>query len=201
MIFRVLAFLVVVSVGYMLFNSYGYRYVLEDVREKAKPEMVMGGINSPTNILAYIDYDSSASRQLHATFLNLLSVNSGVSILLRPVAGNTSISQLTSRLVLAAAEQGRFMDVHNVLMAMTFPLNESYIEQAIKSLGMDYDRLKADSMSSQIESQITKISGELLLLNIDSIPFYYIEHIKMDRSKGGLSNIQAIITKLENRRL
>ena len=199
--FRILAFIAVVAIGYSLFSIYGYRYVLDNVRDNAKSEMVMGSLDAPTNIIAYIDYDSPASHQLHATFLNLLSVNSDVSILLRPVAGNTHISQRASRLILAASEQGMFMDLHNILMGNSTQLNESYIEQAVKSLGINYDRLKADAMSPDIEAQVSQVNNELLLLNIETVPFYYIGHIKMDESSDSLKDIRSVVDKLQNGRL
>jgi protein-disulfide isomerase len=198
---RIIGLIIIVVIGYLLFQSYGYRYVLDHVRGKASVEMVIGRPNAPTNILAYIDYASDSSKQLDTKFVSLLSADPDVNILIRPVATSQEGSELLTRLAFAAQKQGKFMDLHNVLVRSNINLNEDRLAMSLQAMGINYTHLKATATSPEIDKEIENINTELLLLGIESIPTYYIEHVKMEGSADSLSTLVTIMNKLRSGRL
>lgn len=198
---RILGLAIIIVVGYLLFQSYGYRYVLDHVRGKASVEMVMGRPNAPTNILAYIDYSSESSKQLDTKFVSLLSADPDVNILIRPVATSQEASEFLTRLAFAAQKQGKFMDLHNVLMRSNIKFNEDRLATSLQAMGVNYARLKADAFSAEVNKDLENTNTELLLLGIKSIPTYYIEHVKIEGASDSLSNVMNIIRQLKSGRL
>lgn len=183
MIFRIIVGIAVIVACLFLYKIYGYRYVLEDIRSKASPGMVMGPEIAPYNIIAYIDYGSTWSRRAQPVLLQTLSRHPDVNILIKPIAGVTENSELAARIALAALPDNRFLDLHIALMEAPNAMTEDYIKQAVRSRGMDYGLLLDRAYDDAVTGIIDDIKREALLLNIQTTPHIYVENISL--SGGG----------------
>lgn len=198
--FRLICLVVVIGLGYLAYDAYGYRYYLNDIQSKADQSMMMGSNNPDIQIVAYIDYDSSASRRLYPVLLNLMASDPNVRLIIRPVEGKSNISRLATRVALAASKQGRFLDVNNTFLTAGVDIDERYVEGIIRSLGLNYARLKSDALSPEVEKQATDLQSEALLLNVHSMPFFFIEHVKMPGASYSVNEIKNIIGDLRTGR-
>ena len=201
MVSRFIGFLLVLTILYAGFKIYGYRYVLDHIRSESSVEMVIGRPNAPINILAYIDYKSDASKQLNAKLISVLSADPDVNILVRPVAGADETSDLLARFAFAAQERGVFMEFHNLLMRTNMELDENQLARLIHVMGLNYNQLKEDALGSKVEEQLKEVNTELVLLGVDRIPSYYIEHVSMEGAGESLENVMRKIDKLKAGRL
>ena len=199
--YRLIVILAILGFGYLLYDMYGYRYVINDIRKDANQSMMMGEIDSDINILAYIDYDSPSSKRLYPVLLNLLAADPQVSVILRPVETDSNTSKLATRIALSAKNQNRFMDVNNVLLASNIDLDQNYIEGATRSLGLNFNRLKSDAMSYDIESEILKYQTEASLLKIQNFPVFFVDHVRLEGSTYTVGELQGIIRDLRTGRL
>ena len=198
---RILGLFAILAVAYILYVNYGYRYVLNDVRDNADRQMIMGNSAATTNIVAYIDYASPSSRQLHPVLLNLMASDQDISAIIRPVSSDSTISELAIRLALAAKRENRFLDVHNILMGSTANFNQTYIERAIRSLDMDYNALLKIALTQEVEDEMRAYNREAAFLKIDMFPYFYIEHIKMPGATYTVEEIRKIVKDLRTGRL
>ena len=198
---RILGLFAILAVAYILYVNYGYRYVLNDVRDNADRQMIMGNSAATTNIVAYIDYASPSSRQLHPVLLNLMASDQDISAIIRPVSSDSTISELATRLALAAKRENRFLDVHNILMGSTANFNQTYIERAIRSLDMDYNALLKIALTQEVEDEMRAYNREAAFLKIDMFPYFYIEHIKMPGATYTVEEIRKIVKDLRTGRL
>lgn len=198
--FRIVGLVFIIAVGYFAYLHYGYRYVLSDIEANADPAMYVGNANGSMTIIAYIDYDSSASRQLYPLLLNLMATDQDVRALIRPVATHTRMSQLATRLALAAKSQGKFIDINGIFLSTPNPLNEKYIQAAIQSLGMDYDSLEQQALSGQYEQELAAYRREATLLDVNQYPYFFIEHVKMPGYIYTIQDIKSIIQDLRTGR-
>lgn len=201
MISRFIGFLLILTILYTGFKVYGYRYVLDHVRSESSVDMVIGRPNAPINILAYIDYKSDSSKQLNAKLISVLSADPDVNILVRPVAGVDEISDLLARFAFAAQERGVFMEFHNLLMRTNMELNENQLARLIHVMGVNYNQLKEDAFGLKVEEQIKSVNTELVLLGINHLPSYYVEHVAMEGVGESLENVMRTIDKLKAKRL
>lgn len=199
--FRIISLIAIVGALYLMYNAYGYRYYLDNIKTEAPQAMRMGANNDANiTIVAYLDYDSATSRRVYPILLRLLSIDSKVSVILRPVETDSKNSALALRVALAAKKQGRFMDVNNVFLSNNVELKEDYIESAIRSLGLNYERVKSDALSPDIEVEIGKLNTEAKFLGITSYPHIFIEHVKMPGANFTINEITGIIEDLRKGR-
>lgn len=198
--FKIITLIAILGLGYLAYDAYGYRYFLTDIKSNVDQGMTMGAVDPDINIVVYVDYDSAGSRRLYPVLLNLLSSDPNVNIIIRPIDTNTNISKLATRVAIAAKRQGRFMDVNNTLLTAGVNIDERYIEGIIRSLGLNYGRLKADALSAEVEQQVQDIQSEASLLNIQTLPFFFIEHVKMPGASHNINDIKGIIKDLRSGR-
>jgi protein-disulfide isomerase len=157
-------------------------------------------IDADTHIVAYLDYGSPSSRRLYPLLLNLAAADSNVKVTLRPVATDTPLSDLATRVAIAAKNQDRFMDFNNVLLSTAIDVDRSYIEGAVRSLNMDYSQLQFDMSSDSVEQEIQQYQREMALLNIPYLPYFFIEHVKMDGAAYTVQELRQIIEDLRTGR-
>jgi len=199
--FRILLVIATIGVAYFLYDAYGYRYYLSDIRKDKEESMVFGDtINPDINIVAYFDYASPSSKRLYPLLLNLVAAEKNVQVILRPIATNINTSEIATRIALAAKNQGRFMDFNNIILSTPADIDEKYIEGAVRSLGMDYDKLKFDFSTGSVEEEILQYQREMALLAIPQLPFFYINHVKMPGAAYTVRELQVIIDDLRTGR-
>lgn len=198
--FRIIVFVVVVVAGYFVYDTYGYRYVLRDVVGNADGGMMVGSSDPDINIVTYVDYGGVASRRFYPILLNLLSSDSNVRIIVKPIETDTGISRLSTRVALAAKQQNRFMNVNNVFLTTSSDIDERYVEGAVRSLGINYNRLRFDALSPEVEAEAKNLQAEAALLNISSYPTTYVGHVKLEGASHSLSDIRNILKDLRSGR-
>jgi protein-disulfide isomerase len=200
--FRILLILATIGVAYILYDAYGYRYYLNQIKTDIEGAMMFGDtIDSDIDIIAYYDYESPASRRLYPVLLNLASRADNVRVIMRPVATESAISNLTTRVAIAAKNQNRFMDFNNIILSASTSLDENYIERAVLSLGLDYNQIKFDIASEDIDNTVAQYQREAALLNIQTLPFFYINHVKMPGTAYTVQEIENIIRDVRTGRL
>jgi protein-disulfide isomerase len=196
MIFRILVGCVVLVTIFFLYQMYGYRYVLDDIRQTASSATIMGSEAAPINILAYLDYGSSWSRRANPVLLQVLSENPDVNLIIRPYPGVSESSRFAARLALAAIEDNDFLDVHTILMEAPNDLPEEYLKQAIFRSGLNYDKLANRAYDDHISQIIKDTKTEALLLGVDKTPHIYIEHIPLESGGSSFADMEDIINDI-----
>ncbi len=79
-----------------------------------------------------------------------------------------------ARAALAAGQQGRFWQMHDLLFMNQFSLSAEKITSFAKELGLNMTRFAKDMESSAVYSQIEKEKEEAKKANLDSTPTIYI---------------------------
>jgi len=199
--FRIFVIIAFLAGAYFLYDVYGYRYYLNQVRADAPTEMSFGDtISADIDIIAYLDYGSPASRRLYPTLLNLAAAEDNVKVSLRPVASDSNFSNLAARAAIATKNQGRFMDFNNVLLSNMSDIDETYMRAAVQSLGINYNQLKFDMMSPEVEQELLDYQREVTVLSIPSLPYFYINHVKMPGAAYTVKELETIIEDLRRGR-
>lgn len=200
MLFRILVGGALIVGLFFLYQMYGYRLVLDDIRQDATAETLMGSPRAPINILAYIDYDASWSRRAHPVLLQVLGQNPDVNILFKPLPGVSAGSELAARIALAARDKNRFLDVHSVFMESPGSMNEDYIEQVVEAIGLDYDELKSIAYTPRVTAGIEDAKRDALFLGINTTPIFYVEHVRLAGGGYKVADFEDIIRDLRSGR-
>jgi protein-disulfide isomerase len=199
--FRIILITACIALAFFLYDAYGYRYYLSDIRAESDNAMSFGDtIDADISIVAYMDYGAPSSRRLYPLLLNLAAADDDVKVTIRPVSAGTAFSDLVTRVAIAAKNQGRFMDFNNVILSRSSDIDEDFIEGAVMSLNMDYDQVKFDMISTPVEQEVQQYQREMALLNIPSLPYFYIEHVKMEGAAYTVKELRQIISDLRTGR-
>lgn len=198
--FRILMILVFLGAGYLAYDTYGYRYVISNVAKNASSEMSVGPVDADVTVVAYVDYDSASSRRLYPKLLNLLAADSRVRLIVRPIETDTSLSRLTTRVALAAKSQDQFMHVNNIFLTSSNDMDERYIEGIIRSSGLNYNRMKFDATSPEIEQEVKDLQSEAAFLNINTFPYIFVDHVKVPGASYNVNELKSIIGDLRSGR-
>lgn len=200
MVFRIFVAAAILIACFFLYKVYGYRYVLDDIRATSSAGMIMGDENAPITILAYIDYGSSWSRRAHPILLQTLSRNPDVNIIIKPIPGLSENSELATRIALAALQDNRFLDIHNILMEAP-RLSEDYIRKTVATRGLDYDVLLARAYDEPVNDLISEIKREALFLGVQTTPHIYLNDISLSEGTYDVNNMDKLIKDIKLGRL
>jgi protein-disulfide isomerase len=193
MLFRIFVTAIVIVACFFLYQVYGYRYVLDDIRNNAPTSTIMGPEIAPINIVAYLDYGSSWSRRAHPVLLQILSQNPDVNMIIKPYAGVSEQSEFVTRLALAAIEDNMFLDVHGIVIDAPEGLSKDYIKKAMQLRGLNYDELVARAYSPNVDEMISGIKKEALLLSVNKTPHIFIENVSLEGGGYSFPEIEDIV--------
>ncbi len=111
-------------------------------------------------LVEFFDYACSFCHRLFPELNEVMANNSDVKFVFKPVAFVAPYSDYAARAALAAAEQGKFIEMHNALFTIEGPVDENKINEVAEKLGLDVEKLKADANSEKINA-IMQANDEL----------------------------------------
>lgn len=127
-------------------------------------------------IVEYLDYQCPACRTTQGPLSELLAKDKKVRVIFRdwPIFGPAS--QKAARLAIASKYQGKYMEFHNALFALSRPLTDEKIEQAARKAGLDWEQLQKDSDTHRkdIEDLLDRNEMQANMLGLDGTPGFII---------------------------
>lgn len=102
-------------------------------------------------IVEYMDYQCPYCRSAHATLKQLIAKDKKVRIIFRDIAVFGPASAKAAGVAIAAQYQGKYLVVHEALLAASRPLDDAKIEAAVKKAGADWPRLQADLKRHRVD--------------------------------------------------
>ena len=147
---------------------------VEDVRVGSAP--VRGPDNAPVTIVVFSDFECPFCQRSEATLRALVDQYGGkVRVAFRnhalPMHPN---ARDAAKAALAAGEQGKFWEYHDVLFAHQDALDGASLERYAKDLGLDVARFRRVMASSQIDSALTADEGEAVRLGVMGTPTTFV---------------------------
>jgi len=124
-------------------------------------------------IVEFFDYRCGYCKRVQNT-VETIAAAPDVRIIYKelPILGPESI--LAAKAALAAEKQGAYRKFHDALMASAGSITVESIEKLANSLGMDFERLKRDMQSPQINSKLTRNNELATALGVQSTPTFII---------------------------
>lgn len=166
-------FVLAVYVGFEIWGmSHAMKVVQEvpGVQERVNPK-------KQKVIVEFYDYRCPHCRNSHHVLKSFEQRHKDVTIVYQPlpVLGEASVGD--ARLALAAAQQGRFHDVHNFLMERTEPIGETRIQDIAKQLSLDLEKLMTDLHGDVVTGHLLDIMDAIDVLNITGTPTFMVGDI------------------------
>lgn len=143
-----------------------------------------GNPNGDVTLVLFFDYRCPYCKQGVAEEKALLEADHGVRLVYKefPILGAPSVT--ASRAALAAVKQGKYLALHDAMMASRGAFTDLEIFSMAQSVGIDVARLKADMGGDDISAILHANFALAQELGINGTPAYVIG----DRMVGGLTS-------------
>ncbi len=137
-------------------------------------------------IVEYLDYQCPACRATAPHLKALLAADPKVRIIFRdwPIFG--AASDHAALIAVASKYQGKYLAVHDALLAAPRPLTLDKVDEVAKAAGVDWARLEKDmaAHSEDIEDLLGRNDIQAQMLGLDGTPGFIIGN---SQSFGGLT--------------
>ena len=101
-------------------------------------------------------------------------------------------SYLISRAAEAAAKQGRFWEMHDLLYEQEPPLTEAHVFEFAKNLGLDIERFRRDLDGEEVRNRIEEDLSEGKRNGVTGTPTLFVDGIRYDGAWDFYSMLEAL---------
>ena len=138
---------------------------------------VRGSPDAPVTIVEYADFQCPFCA----------SAEKSVALLLREYPGKVNIvfknfpldfhadSMLAHRAALAAGEQGKFWEMHDLIFSQQRAIKHDDLFAMAKTLGLDMDRFAKDLDSEKVQAEIDSDRAEGRRAGVEGTPTFYVD--------------------------
>ena len=125
-------------------------------REPSSP--VLGNPNGDITLTEFFDYNCPHCKTMVGTMQQLVSSDPQLRVVLRewPVFGPGS--EFAAKVSLAALDQKKYWQLHSALLTMKDRAEEPSVMRAVRSLGLDEAKLRADMDSQRVTDNLANTS-------------------------------------------
>lgn len=148
-----------------------------DLLERDPGAPVAGNPHGDVTLVEFFDYRCPYCRAIAPLVMELAKSDPGLRIVFREWPILSPESALAARAALAAAQQGRYADLHMALMQLD-ELTPETIRATARDLGFDLARLEADMQRPEIQQHLDDSDRLARELGITGTPAFVIgDHV------------------------
>lgn len=150
---KVLIALLVLSLSYLAFIVFNYKSGLMSVHD-VPDKYTQTAENADLIVLNFNNYGCEACINLHPILSEAIKRDGAIRYIPRPVTFGEEWAATLVASVYAAAEQGKFIEMHNAL-SENWPINDKNTLKAVaSSIGLDTIKLEQDMLKPEVQNQV-----------------------------------------------
>ncbi len=157
------------------------------------PQAPVGGNpEGDVTIVEFFDYNCPYCREVAAVLEELVSSDPGVRIVFKeyPILGPGLV--VAARAALAAQRQGKYLELHDMLLLGRRVADEAMVLQAAGIAGLDVARLRADMDDPAIQAAIERNLELAAALGIRGTPAFIIGD-KLYAGAAGIEDFRSVV--------
>lgn len=157
----------------------------------------VGNPKGDVTIVEFFDYNCGYCKKAFEEVQTLIGEDKNVRVVFKEMPILSPTSMTAAQWSLAAQRQGKYFEFHTAMMSHQGGINESALEEAAKSVGLDVEKMKKDAadpaLAKVIETNI-RIAQEL---GVRGTPAFIINdrliggYIQLDEMKNIIAEIRA----------
>jgi protein-disulfide isomerase len=144
----------------------------------------IGAKDGDVTIVQFFDYNCGFCKRAAADVLRVSKEDSKVKILFKELPILSDSSELAARWALAANKQGKYIEMHEKLMAHSGAIDESVLETYAKDLSLDVEKLKKEAQSQDTTDSLNSNIELARTMSIRGTPFFVIGNQKVPGAVG-----------------
>lgn len=144
-------------------------------------------------IVEFFDYNCSHCRALNPKLVELVSSDSNINIVYRPVGLVTKSSQLAAKAALAAQKQNKFKELHNALMSEKGEITQEVLDKITASVvGLDKSQFSTDLASPEVDG-LAKANMKIFMeLGLGGVPSLFVAKLD-ENNKVSQDNLEFLL--------
>lgn len=154
-----------------------------------------GNPDADVTLIEFFDYNDPNSKQSLADILYLLENDANLRVVFYETPMHAQSSLTASHAVLAAKNQGKYLELHTALLSHNELLDEKIILDIAKKVGLNIKTLQEDMTAVEIEQSIENASNIAEILGVQGTPAFIIGN-ELYRGSIGLENLRAKINEV-----
>ncbi len=143
--------------------------------------------NGDVTVVEFFDYNCGYCRQTLPELMKLIDSDKQIKVQFMEFPILAPGSTEASKVAIAAAKQGKYLEFHKAMFAAGRANKESALKVA-EQIGLDMEKVKADSAAPETEALITKISEIGKRIFIDGTPTFIIG----DKTNPGAADLDQL---------
>lgn len=124
----------------------------------------VGPKDAKITIVEFFDFNCGYCKRLAPAMMKVIKANPDVRVIMKPVAFLAPSSESAAKALLAASEQGKFIELYEGLLTHNGQITEDVINEKIKASGLDVtktrDLMKSEKIVKNFE-EIAKLSQKV----------------------------------------
>lgn len=158
---------------------------------------VVGPAQATVSMVEFFDYQCPYCKKMSPLVLDIMNKDKNVRVVFKelPIFGESSVA--ASKAALAASKQGKYLAMHNALMAQSGPINQQNVLKIAKSLNINVEQLQKDMRDPAIESELKNNLQLAEGLHITGTPAVVVSATPKRAPQGGYSGLSTKNTTFE----
>jgi protein-disulfide isomerase len=158
---------------------------------------VVGPTKANVSVVEFFDYQCPYCKKMSPLVLDEMNRDKNIRVVFKelPIFGDSSV--LASKAALAAIKQGKYLAMHNALMAQSGPVNQQKVMKIAKSLSINVDQLQKDMRDPIVDNELKNNLRLAESLHINGTPAFVVGQTPARNVKGGYTPSSSKTTTLE----
>ena len=135
---------------------------------------VAGNPQGDVTIVEFFDYHCDYCKQVHPVLKKVLAEDKGLRVIFKELPILSDNSRFAALAALAAARQGKYLEIHNALMDNKNQVSRERLVQIAGELKIDSKRLLKDMEDPQLEAHVDRNLELARALNVTGTPGFLI---------------------------
>lgn len=130
----------------------------------------VGPKDAKITIVEFFDFNCGYCKRLAPALMKVLKDNPDVRFVFKPVGFLGPTSQTAAKAVLAAHEQGKFIELYEALLSFNGRITDEVIDEQITKVGLDLDATKKLMAESKITKKFEDIAQLSRKVEVRGVP-------------------------------
>lgn len=163
---------------------------IEELNNDASTPFV-GPEDAKVTVVEFFDYSCGYCHRLYPELKTVIEANPDVKFVFKPLTFLGEVSNVAARAALVAAKQGKFIQLHNALLASTDRLTKEKIRSMAEEQGLDMAKYDAELDSEEISNILNTTRTLANNIQVNGVPVLFINGKTLQTLSG--SDIQKAI--------
>lgn len=195
-IFLALVLLVGACIIYGIASSY---FALKSVSD-VPASQVMGNADGTLTVVEFLDYRCPYCRQIDPTIKEAVERDGSVRYIIRPLVFIDPYSVIATRAMYAADQQGKFKEMHDILVREERDLQEDVVKDIVASLGLNWAQFDTDMRSDGAAAYVQNNRNTFKAIGGTATPTFIIGHKIEYVPEGRMPNVLDFMKMFEQAR-